>query len=182
MLKWLKRGIALYLLGIAAIYIDGISSETPEAKYAVVLGNKVFPNGVLANRTLARVTEAARLYHENKIRKIITSGGIGEELQDEARVMARYLEKQGVPASAIIIDSKGMNTRATAHNARQWIQKDDPVIVVSQLYHLSRTKLAFRQAGFTQIGASYPLFVEWRDVSSTIRTVPAWLSYFFKLK
>lgn len=167
----------MYVIGIAAIWWDGAHSTYQVSEYAVVLGNQVYSNGQLSERLAARVNRAADLYRQGTVKRIIVSGGIGKEAQDEALTMRDYLVQQGIPLAMIVTDSKGDNTRLTAENARQWANLEQPIIVVSQLYHLSRSKMAFRQAGFQQVGAAYPDYFERRDFYASVRELPAWLSY-----
>jgi vancomycin permeability regulator SanA len=179
MMPYILIFLLLYLLSMGLILLDGFMSTAKKASYAVVLGNQVLPSGELSPRLQARLDKAVELYQTGIVPKIIVSGGIGKEGHDEAVVMKHYLEIRGVPQSAVVADSKGYNTRLTAQNARQWIEVNAPVIIVSQLYHISRSKMAFRQAGFQDVGAAYPLYFEWRDLFSTVREVPAWIKYWF---
>lgn len=171
--------IACYLLAIIAIWVDGAISSHKTANYAIVLGSKVHPSGEPSARLQARLLRAAELYQNKQVKKIIVSGGTGKEGHDEAVVMQRFLIKQGIAEDHILVDSYGYNTRMTANNARRLVNHKEKrsIIVVSQLYHLSRTKMAFRQAGFYHIGSAYPNYFEWRDIYSSFREVAAWLKY-----
>lgn len=180
--KVLLRISLLYLLGIAAIWLDGASSDYQQSEYAVVLGNQVYPSGEPSERLKARLGRAAELFHDGTIEKIIVSGGLGKEGHDEAVVMKSYLETQNIPPQAIIADSHGNNTRLTAQNAHQWAKANRPIIVVSQLYHVSRAKMAFEQAGYQNVGAAYPLYFERRDIFASLRELPAWISYWFGMR
>lgn len=171
----------LYFLGIVAIWLDGATIGYEKAEYAVVLGNQVYPSGEPSERLKARLNRAAELLRDGTVQKIIVSGGFGKEGHDEATVMQQYLETQGIPSTAVMADSFGNNTRMTAQNARHWIKIDQSVIVVSQLYHVSRAKMAFEQEGFQQVGTAYPSYFEWRDVFASIRELAAWVDYYFRL-
>ena len=170
----------LYFFAIAAIWLDGVTTGYEKSEYAVVLGNQVYPSGEPSERLQARLNRAAELFRDGTVEKIIVSGGFGKEGYDEANVMKRYLEAQGIPAATVIADSYGKNTALTAWKASEILHGglQKPVIVVSQLYHLSRSKMAFQHVGFTQVGAAYPLYFEWRDVYASLRELPAWLSYY----
>ncbi len=166
-----------YVMGIAAIWWDGAHSRYAPAEFAVVLGNQVYRNGQLSARLQARVNRAAELYKQGIVQRLLVSGGVGKEGKDEAIAMRDYLVQQGIPATHIISDSKGATTRLSAENALQWAKPEQPIIVVSQLYHISRSKMAFSQAGFKQVGAAYPDYFERRDLYASLRELPAWLSY-----
>ncbi len=182
-LSWLKKGIVLavffHLLAIAAIWIDGATSHYETSEYAVVLGNQVYPSGEPSQRLKARLLRAASLYKEGSAKQIIVSGGFGKEGHDEAVVMQHFLIHQGLPKDKIIVDSNGYTTRMTAQNTRRLVTNKEaaPIIVVSQLYHLSRTKMAFRQAGFKHVGAAYADYFESRDIYASLREVTAWGNY-----
>jgi vancomycin permeability regulator SanA len=172
-----------YLLAIAAIWMDGVLIGYQPAEYAVVLGNQVYTNGQPSERLQHRLNRAFELYRSDLVHKIIVSGGIGIEQQDEAVVMKQYLVNKGIPAADIISDSNGYDTRLTAINAETLIpNKSTPIIFVSQLYHISRSKMAFEQQGFINVGAAYPSYFERRDIFASLREVFGWLFYKIGLK
>lgn len=162
-----------------AVTIDGLTSNATPSDVLVVLGNKVDADGKPSPRLLARLNAALRLYQQGAADYIIVSGGVGATGHDEAEVMGRYLTDAGVPTDRIIVDSAGVNTAATATNASQIMadQQWESAIVVSQFFHLSRTKLAFRQRGITQVSAASADFYETRDPYSLIREVIAYGKY-----
>ena len=170
--------IVFYFLGIALIWTDGAISGYKKSAFAVVLGNQVYESGKPSLRLQARLNRAIELYNSRIVPAIIVSGGIGKEGHDEAKVMKRYLEAHKIPAADIIVDSNGYNTRLTADNAKQWADVNQPIIVVSQLYHISRSKMAFRQAGFKDVGAAYPLYFELGDTWASNRELFAWMQYY----
>jgi uncharacterized SAM-binding protein YcdF (DUF218 family) len=51
------------------------------------------------------------------------------------------------------------------------------VIVVSQFYHISRSKLAFRKAGIESVGGAHSKFYELRDVYSLFREFFGYYKY-----
>ena len=99
--------LLLYFLGIAAIWLDGATTDCEKSEYAVVLGNQVYPSGEPSERLKARLERAVELFRDGTVQKIIVSGGLGEEGHDEATVMKRYLETQGIPSAAVTADSNG---------------------------------------------------------------------------
>lgn len=97
--------------------------------------------------------------------------------------MKRYLIAKSIPEAAVIADSNGYDTRLTAQNAEQWISdKQTSIIVVAQLYHVARSKLAFEQQGYTHVGVAYPSYFESRDIYASLREVLAWTTYRLGLK
>ena len=152
------------------------------ADAAVVPGNQVFPTGVPSPRLAARLEKALKLYNDGICPVIIVSGGIGKEGIDEAKAMASWLFQRGVPRSAVVIDSSGVNTAATARFASRWLGENNgsSIIVVSQFFHLPRTMLAIKKQGIPSIGAAYADYYEWRDIFSVFREVPALIAYYFR--
>ncbi|MFK7970350.1 MAG: YdcF family protein [Bacteroidia bacterium] len=149
----------------------------------IILGNKVALDGTPSPRLQVRLDKGIALYKANKAPLIIMSGGIGKEGFDEARVMAEYAIQQGVPASAIIQDSLGNNTFASAQNARVIMkaQQAHSIIIVSQYFHLLRSKIAFQKVGIEKVSTtSTDFFFEWRDLYSVPREVIGCYTYAFR--
>jgi len=172
-------GLFILLAAVSALYLDSNEPAIPTADYAIVYGNKVEITGIPSNRLAARLNAATQLYHEKKIEHIIVSGGTGKEGFDEAKVMLEYLVSQNIPESIIITDADGYTSHKTSVNAAHLIGTDSSVIAVSQRYHVSRTKLSLRNAGFHNVQGFYPDHYEFRDIYATFRELPAWLKYWW---
>ncbi len=175
MRKILKYSIILCLVWFFAhtayIVYDGTKKPTIHADVAVILGNKVNEDGTLSVRLEKRLEAGLSLYEERFVDKIIVSGGLGKEGYYEGDKMREYLVSHGVPDSTIIVDNKGNNTETTVKNLVE-IKKDDSfdsVIIVSQYFHITRTKQLFRQYGFDNLQSISPRYVEWRDLYAIVR-------------
>lgn len=183
LMKGLRYAVAgaimIYGLSAAAIVSDGLTDDFSRSDVAVVLGSKADPDGTPSPRLAARLDRALELYRGGWTRMILVSGGTGREGVPEGGVMKRYLVGKGVPASAVIVDNQGVDTRATARNAAAVMKARDlhTAIVVSQYFHIPRTRLAFRQAGVVGVGTAHPDYFELRDAWSIAREVPAYASY-----
>jgi uncharacterized SAM-binding protein YcdF (DUF218 family) len=164
------RGLLEDLRTLLNVYRGGPLSRAPDEGYlftevAVVLGAQVLP-GERASRTLeARVRHAARLYAEGRVRLILPTGGLGEHPPSEAEVMARILQRQGVPENAILLEDLALNTwdsaRLVAKLARGLgIAR---VLVVTDPLHCVRAVAAFREAGL--IARAEPVYSSpmWRE-------------------
>lgn len=173
--RFIKTTVTLLLIWILAhwliISIDGFSNNGKNADYAVVLGNKVNVDGTLSMRLEKRLECALSLYHSGRVKGFIVSGGLGWEGYYEGDKMKEYLLKQGIPDTLIIVDNDGTNTRKTVENTlkMQNVLHYDKLIVVSQYYHITRTKALFRKAGFQNVSGTSPIFFEIRDVHSLLR-------------
>ena len=123
----------------------------------IVLGNKVELSGEPSKRLQYRLNKSYELFQSGMGQKIIVSGGIGKEGFDEAKVMASYLIEKGVPTEKIIRDNEGNTTYDSALNCRSILNDSNAqsVIVVSQYFHLLRSKIALRyiyRADFLTLG------------------------------
>ncbi|UOE95811.1 YdcF family protein [Alkalihalobacillus sp. LMS39] len=183
--KILLSSIFLLLLWFCihttTIVIDGFNDKIEKVDVAVVLGNKVDEDGTPAKRLQARLDKAVELYDEGYFPYIIVSGGTGKEGFDEAEVMKVYLVKQGIPEEVIIEDNQGYNSFMTAENSKTIMDELElhSVMVISQYFHITRTKLAFEKIGFDKadIYSAHADIVEVRDAYSIVREFPAYYKY-----
>jgi vancomycin permeability regulator SanA len=185
--KWMTR-IALLLLlwlsiHVAYISIDGLRDRADKADVAIILGNAVHPDGTLSPWLQGRVDAALKLYREGRVKKIFASGGIAmdgtEGNYPEGDAMKKYLVEHGVPAADVIVDNYGRNTYLTAKNFIEWNRAYhyNSAIVVSQFYHITRSKYILRKLGFANVGNAASRDFAWADVTSTLREVPAFYKY-----
>ncbi|MBC8110680.1 MAG: YdcF family protein [Verrucomicrobia bacterium] len=163
------------------ITLDGLTDFEGSAEVAVVLGNTVLPDGQLSERLQKRVEKGLELYQNDRVKKIIVSGGIGEEKQDEAESMKKYLLEKGVPVEAIITDNQGETTWQTARNYAILQKKYhfQSVIVVSQYFHISRSKMIFCRSGALQVHGVHADYWSWRDFYSIFREFFGFYRYLF---
>ncbi|UFH32950.1 YdcF family protein [Chryseobacterium sp. C-71] len=162
---------------IHSVYIiyDGLSDNGAQADVAVILGNKVNKDGTLSERLEKRLETGVELYQNHRIKRIIVSGGLGKEGFYEGSKMKEHLINKSIPDSVIIVDNKGDNTRLTVENTLE-IQKKygfKSLIVVSQYFHVTRTKKLFKDKGFENVSSASPRYFEWRDFYSILREFPA---------
>ncbi|WP_019119433.1 YdcF family protein, partial [Brevibacillus massiliensis] len=165
-----------FVVHVLAITIDGLSDKKQRVDAGVVLGNKVEKDGRPSDRLRYRLEKAVELYEGGYLPYIIVSGAEGF---DEAEVMKQYLVQKGIPSDKILTDSMGFNTRMTAENTRK-IADDmgfQSVMVITQFYHISRTKLAFSKAGFADVYSAHANYFELRDFYSLFREFFAYYKY-----
>jgi vancomycin permeability regulator SanA len=163
------------------ITIDGLNEDISKADIAIVLGNRAESDDSLASWTRGRVDRALELYKNGTVKFIFVSGGITKETGAmEAKAMKSYLVRQGVPGNAVIEDNAGINTYHTAINFLNW-NKDkqySSVVIVSQFYHITRSKYILRKTGFEgKIYSASSREYRWQDITGTLREVPAFYKY-----
>ena len=164
------------------ISIDGLRNYNGTADVAVILGNRVFADGSLSSWLKGRTDKALELYKEKKVKKIYASGGISRNDDGdypEGTAMKEYLVKHGVPPNDVVADNAGQNTFLTAKDFRSWNaqQKYQSVIVVSQFFHITRTKYIFEKLGIQNVHSASSEVYSWRDIPGTLREVPAFYKY-----
>jgi uncharacterized SAM-binding protein YcdF (DUF218 family) len=177
--------LGLFLLlalaaGTALLVAAGLRDDVQVSDAGIVLGSKVMLDGTPSPRLRARLDRAADLYKQRMFAHVIVSGGTGVEGFSEAQVMARYLaEQRGVPAAAILLDEHGIDTEATARNSAAIMHAHGftSALVVTQYFHVPRSRYALRRAGIVTVHAAHAHFFEARDVYSTARELVALPAY-----
>ena len=109
----------------------------------IVLGHPALANGTPDPEMRERVEESVREYRAGVAPRIIMSGAAAHTAFVEARVMADLALKEGVPASAVIVETRALDTiqniwySRTIMLANGWNSAE----VISSPYHLPRTSL-----------------------------------------
>lgn len=162
----------------------GLTEDIEEADVAIVLGNKVEENGIPSPRLQSRLDRAIQLYHQGIAEQIIVSGGRGIEGYEEAEVMRDVLVEAGIPATNIILDKQGYDTFQTAQNSKLIMEAKGfrTAIIITQYYHIARTKLAFKQFGIKPVYSAHAeVRPELRDPYALIREFVAYYYYLFRV-
>jgi len=176
--------ICLFVFVCTVIWIlyDGFSDQGDRAEIAVVPGNQVASDGTPGPTLAARLDGAITLYNQGRFPLIFVSGAVEPGGADEAQVMAKYLESHNIPESAIIVDSKGVNTAATARGlaaAMKW-RDIHSAMIVTHYYHISRMKLAMQEAGITSIGQFHVGSIQKEDAYHIAREAVAFHVYWIR--
>lgn len=111
----------------------------------VVLGSPADADGNPSPIQLARVTEAVREYERGVAPRLVLSGGAAHNQYIEANVMANVAAAQGIPPSAIFVDTKSDDTIQNACYSTRIMQNHGwhSAEIVSSKYHLPRAGLIF---------------------------------------
>src|SRR5215510_7845470 len=176
MLMLLMAPLAL----VIAILIDGLTDNVTESDVGIVLGSQVMPDGTPSASLRSRLYRADELFQLGMFKYVIVSGGTGKEGRSEARVMADYLTGQKkMPREAIILDEYGNTTQATAQNSAAIMKERGlaSAVVVTQYFHITRTRYALRRAGVAMVCTAHARYFEIRDLYSITREAVALLVY-----
>ncbi len=140
--------LALVAAMIIGILIVRTANNTPSesCEYLIILGAGV--NGTVPSLTLRERLDAAYDYlqaHPHTLCIVSGGQGPGEEIT-EAKCMADWLVKEGIPAERILLEDQATSTRENLAFSLELITQQtgtrpQTVAIVSSEYHLYRTGL-----------------------------------------
>ncbi|ANF98842.1 hypothetical protein AR543_14920 [Paenibacillus bovis] len=140
-------------------------SKSAHSHYIIILGSGL-KNGNQLPVTLQKRVETGLMYwQQHRNSKIIVSGGQGEdETIPEAVAMRDYLLKQGVPSTAILMESRSTSTYENLLFSQKVMDTDRyyapgtyHAIIVTSNYHMYRARYIAGQIGYTEYaGISCP--------------------------
>jgi SanA protein len=153
-LAWIAAANA-YLVGSTRAAIVADVASAPERRCAIVLGNRVFPDGTPSLDLAERLETGAALYRAGRVKKIIVSGAMFPPVHyDEPHAMAAWLVARGIPAADVVLDVGGFRTAATMADAVKLGVRE--ALIVTQQYHLPRAIYLARHAGIDAVGVAAP--------------------------
>jgi uncharacterized SAM-binding protein YcdF (DUF218 family) len=148
-----------YLLWIARqIQQQSDLDEAQKADAIIVLGAAEYrgkPSPVLQ----ARLNHALLLYLKGLAPYLITTGGAGgDPVFTEGEVGRAYLTKHGVPSEAILVEPEGATTAQSVVGVAEIMRRMNlrSCIVVSDGYHIYRTKRMLERQGIQVYGSPRP--------------------------
>ena len=181
--RWRLFGRFLILVGLSVIWVPAtpavskflrgslenlyppqLVEAVPTAPAIVVLGGgtsaaippRYYPD---LKSGADRVVHAARLYRAGKAPLVVASGGhLKWRLKDqpEAASMQQILLEQGVPVSAIQLETHSRTTAENAYYTRQLLKERgiDSILLVTSALHMRRAHHVFRTAGFKVVAVA----------------------------
>ena len=149
----------------------------------IVLGAALHPGGALSPVAEERVHAGVAAFRAGLAPRLVFTGGrapFAAHSIAEATAMAAAASALGIPADAILIEDQ---SRSTWENARccAALFPDGPrtVWLVTQPFHLRRSKRHFRRAGFTPLGDRIEDSLQTRDpawgLTRVLREYVSWL-------
>ena len=162
--------LTVYLLYLTReIHRQSVTDEALRADVIVIMGAAKYrtrPSPVLK----ARLDHGLHLYQQGLAPRIITTGGAGgDPVFTEGEVSRAYLISRNVPSEAILVEAQADSTvhsaAAVAEIMRRMRMKS--CILVSDGYHIFRTKRMLEFRGLTVYGSPRPSedstgFQQWR--------------------
>ena len=99
-----------------------------------------------------RIEKSIKLYKQNKIKKILVTGGIGyfnkNKSTPEAHLMKEYLITNNIPIKDIIVEDKSKSTKENIINSINILKNNydiqqTKILLISSDYHIKRCKQLF---------------------------------------
>lgn len=124
----------------------------------IVLGSGVHRDGTPSPNLLARVTESVHEYERGVAPRLIMTGGVMHGF-DEARLMARIAQAQGVPASNLVLEPNAGNPIQSACFSIRIMRQNGwrSAEIVATPAHLPRADLVFSATPIQWRGHAAPL-------------------------
>ncbi|WP_425808045.1 YdcF family protein [Desulfitobacterium sp. Sab5] len=167
---WFRRLFRLGILVLLASFflIESLllyntkDSVPRQVDYLIILGAGL--NGDQLSWTLwERVNKGLMILQDNKEMKVVVSGGQGPgEWITEAEAMQRYLVKQGIAKDRILKEEKSTSTMENFRYSRELLEQQPsydpskPVLIVTNDFHMFRSKLLARRMGLNPVGVPSP--------------------------
>jgi uncharacterized SAM-binding protein YcdF (DUF218 family) len=141
------------ILGV--LWWHGTRDERRPVDAILVLGAAQW-NGVPSPVLQARLDHAVELYRQGYATRIVVTGGVGDGDEfSEASVAASYLQQQGVPQQAILLEDQGRSSLESIHGAAALVAHRGltRVLLVSDPPHMLRSLQMARAAGLEAYGS-----------------------------
>lgn len=114
---------------------------------ALVLGARVLAGGQPSVALKRRALQAARLYRDGKVGRIVASGGPPGARPTEAEVIRSLCLTAGVPDGAILLESEAATTEENIRFSLPLVPPGTRLWLVTDRYHAPRAALAARAHG-----------------------------------
>jgi uncharacterized SAM-binding protein YcdF (DUF218 family) len=145
------------VIGTHALYLARLAPPPAPAAAIVVLGGGVFADGRPGPDTLARTRHGIALYEAGLAPRIhFTGGHRNPHIAGLGDGMAAVAREAGVPPAAISTENASRSTLQNALFSREALPPagSEPLLVVSDGYHLARAWASFRWAGYDDVHVS----------------------------
>lgn len=127
--------------------------EVPSAQAVVILGGNAPVDGALSGESAARLSHGLALYEAGAAPLMVLTGGGDVPV---APAMVAAAQAAGLPDQAILSEAASRSTLQNALFTADFteLDKEQPIILVSQRYHLPRAWASYRWAGFKNVTLS----------------------------
>ncbi|MGQ0562787.1 MAG: YdcF family protein [Gemmatimonadota bacterium] len=159
LLGWLVFGALIVWAGTVGLIVAAGSRPQIRAADAILVLGAAQYNGRPSPVLQARLDHGISLYKRRLAPILVFTGGVGAgDTLSEGEVSRRYAIAQGVPASSIMVERKGMTSAESVGAAAALMRESGlrSALVVSDAYHMLRLELLARRAGIRPYRAPVP--------------------------
>jgi uncharacterized SAM-binding protein YcdF (DUF218 family) len=156
----------LFAVG-ASIVVAGRDSAPGNADAAIVLGAAAYPSGP-SPVFEERIRHGLELYRAGRVHRLIATGGHGNDATySESETAKAWLIKQGVPAGAILTETRSHTTRQNLVEAQRIMREQhlSSAFIVSDPLHMKRAMAMARDLGMDAKSSPTPT-TRYRSLSS----------------
>ncbi len=122
----------------------------PKGPVLIVLAADTSSSGLVGESSYWRALYGVRAWREGGFQKILLSG-------EAAGAMREFMIGEGVPADAIVSESRSQSTRENAEFAVPVLKQfAGPYVLMTSDYHMFRAHRAFSKAGLTVLPRPFP--------------------------
>ncbi|HWQ30831.1 MAG TPA: YdcF family protein [Negativicutes bacterium] len=156
---FIAAGLLSFILLEGLIIYGGSSNEEIKADYLMILGGGLKKDQITLT-VQERLLTGIRYLEEYPEAKVIVSGGHGfGQTVTEAEAMEEYLITEGISADRIISEDRATSTMENFIFSREILErygepKDNRLVIVTNDFHMFRSKLLARRNGFEPYGIS----------------------------
>jgi uncharacterized SAM-binding protein YcdF (DUF218 family) len=127
-------------------YLAGAWND-PEGEVLVVLGGDALQDSIGFSSYL-RSVYAVRAWKQGGLRTVVVCGGGSSGQPSTAEQMRDFMVFEGIPAAAVIVETKSQSTRENAVQSKMLLdQLGGRKVLLTSDYHMFRAYRAFRKAG-----------------------------------
>jgi uncharacterized SAM-binding protein YcdF (DUF218 family) len=141
--------VAAWLIALGAVIAWGSRDRARPSDAIVVLGAAQYwgrPSPVLR----ARLDHAVGLWRRRMAPRVVLTGGVGVgDTTSEAAVSRKYVIGQGIPDTAILLETTGRTTQESLRSVAALLRSrnEESVILVSDPFHMLRLDILARRFG-----------------------------------
>lgn len=183
--RWAVRGVLAGAFAVAALVGWAVIARrvAPTANTSrdrfdaiLVLGTPADGDGNPTTEELARVAEAVREYERGVAPRLLFTGGAVQNKFVEADVMAAAAAAEGIPPSAIFVETKATDTIQNACYSARIMQAHGwhSTEIVSSPWHLPRAGMIFSQTPLEwRLHEAPPLqpAASWSELNSALEVI-----------
>ncbi|KEO82629.1 YdcF family protein [Tumebacillus flagellatus] len=185
--KGIRLVLALFLAGLCYVVWQYHSIETYADALQPVHADAILIPGAEVRGTepspalRERLDMALHLYQQGYARHLILSGGHGSGEISEAECMRRYLEKNGVPHDALLLEDQSHDTRENLQNSKKVLEAKNlhTVLIATHRFHQKRAHLLAEQVGLDAVGGysepSHAMIESYWTLRETLAMIKAYI-------